>query len=188
MLIAPTIRTRGGHTFDFTDPSSNVIDIHDIAHALSQLCRFTGHTREFYSVAQHCVMVSLIVPPELALAGLLHDAAEAYLGDVSSPLKQMLPDYKAIEESVETAVLASVGISLPLDPRVKVADLIMLATEKRDLFCEKIRQEKWAVLAGVGPLIQPIRAWSAPKARIMFLNRYWELTDDPVAGGKRAVA
>jgi len=98
------ITTNSGKRFDFTQPFDNTFDIHDIAHALAHINRFTGHTDQPYSVAQHSVYVSNIVPPRYALAGLMHDAAEAYLGDVSAPLKALLPEYKRIEHEVEMAL------------------------------------------------------------------------------------
>ncbi len=91
--MGPTcITTYTGGTFDYSKFGPDDIDIRDIAHALSHLCRFTGHTNIFYSVAQHCLLVSEKIPggPEVKLAALLHDAAEAYVNDLSSPLKKWL--------------------------------------------------------------------------------------------------
>lgn len=99
--MTPHILTYTGLHFPLLKPEYFHFNILDIAHALSQLCRFTGHTSSFYSVAQHSVMVASLVPADQALAALMHDAAEAYLGDVSSPLKALLPDYKLIETNVE---------------------------------------------------------------------------------------
>lgn len=81
------IMTHTGKKFKPFNPRTEDIDIEDIAHALSNICRFNGHVNQFYSVAEHSVLVSVLCPEELKLKGLLHDAAEAYLGDVPSPLK-----------------------------------------------------------------------------------------------------
>lgn len=173
--MEPTILTVDGNYFDFRDPWSGPIKIRTIAHALSHICRFTGHTRKFYSVAQHSVMVSYIVPQEHALAGLLHDATEAFVGDVSAPLKHLLPDYRAIEKRVETAVLIRFGLSPELPKCVKHADLVMLATEQRDIMnCR--RGDEWSVLSGIRPLNRKIRPWPIWWARLMFVFRYWQLT------------
>lgn len=138
----PWITTASGKTIDLFDPTVESIDIFDIAHHLSHLCRFTGATRFFYSVAAHSLMVCEIViglgrmSDDFALAALLHDAAEAYLGDVSRPLKGMIGrNYKSAEIVFETAIAARFGLRYRPDvaEEVKRADLLALAIEKRDL-------------------------------------------------------
>jgi hypothetical protein len=171
------IRTASGRKFDFVNIEANEILIDDIAHALSHVNRFTGHTRIAYSVAQHSVMVSRIVPVEHALAGLLHDATEAYLGDVSTPLKQLLPEYKALEARVEAHVLGTFGLPAILPKAVKHADLVMLATEKRDLMPRPIEgPETWRILEGIEPLPMHLAPLPAASARSLFLERFRELT------------
>src|SRR5690349_6806238 len=98
-----TITTHSGVQFDLLKPDPSVVHLEDIAHALSHLCRYTGHCNRFYSVAEHSVIVSLMVPPsepKLAMQGLLHDATEAYVNDLARPLKDLLPEYKEIEMRV----------------------------------------------------------------------------------------
>jgi len=170
--MSPTILTRSGRYFDFSDPEKSHIDIDTIAHALANLCRFTGHTSSFYSAAQHSVLVSHIVPTEHALAGLLHDATEAYLGDVASPLKALLPDYKALEHRVEAAVLGHFGLSAELPHCVKWADMVALATESRDLMPP---HEPWECLISIPPSALQIIPVEPYIARRLFLARFHEL-------------
>lgn len=172
--MTPTILTRSGHQFNLLQPGASRIEIADIAHALSNLCRFTGHTREFYSVAQHSVHVSHLVPPEHALAALLHDATEAYLGDVSSPLKHQLPAYRDIEARVEAAVMTRFGLTVPLHPSIKAADLVALATEKRDLMAP---DRDWDCLAHSQPDPQRITPMPPELARTLFLSRYLDVAN-----------
>lgn len=93
----PAISTKSGRRLYVQNPTIAQIDIEDIAHGLAHQCRFNGQTSNFYSVAQHSVIVASILPPELKLAGLLHDASGAYLGDIVQPLKELLPDYLEFE-------------------------------------------------------------------------------------------
>lgn len=177
-MARPFILTASGNYFYLDDPRNNEFRITDIAAALSKTCRFGGHTNFFYSVAQHSVIVSSVVPPEFALAGLLHDAAEAYLGDLPRPIKNLLPDYSKLERRVEQALLQSFGLVPRVPPIVKHADLVLLATEKRDLMPE---DKQWEVIADITPLEQTIVAKNDVESEEMFLNRFYELAGEEYA-------
>ncbi len=176
-ITSSVILTVSGKYFDLLDPRSDDFRIEDIAHALSKICRFTGHCREFYSVAQHSVQVSHTVPRQHALAGLLHDAVEAFIGDVATPLKRLLPMYVEIEKRIEKCINESFGLPAVAPPEIKEliksADLRLLATEKRDLLPPN--SGTWGIIADVEPLTYPIRAMDPRMAEYAFLARYDEI-------------
>lgn len=122
------------HPFDL-QPSD--IDIIDIAHALSNICRFGGHCLHFYSVAQHSTIVASRVPMHLAKAALLHDATEAYCGDMVRPLKVQMPEFQEIEKQIWLAICWKFDIDPDLDELIEFADAKTLITEKRDLTTNK---------------------------------------------------
>jgi hypothetical protein len=171
--ITPTILTSQGTYFNFVAPRESEINVTIIAHALSNLCRFTGHCREFYSVAQHAVLVSMIVPPELAYFALHHDDAEAFVGDVASPLKKMLPGYKEIERYVEAEVFRRMSLPATLPPEVKRADLVALRTEQRDLMHKA--GGLWTSLDGIEPADIRIAPLSPRAAFELYMDRHTEL-------------
>lgn len=167
------IQTYTGRRFYPMAPSQNDVDIEDIAHALSHLCRFNGHTRQFYSVAQHSILVSCIVPEDLALAGLLHDAAEAYFADVVTPVKRHLDGLNRIEWGIHGAISARFDIPSYIHAEIKHADLVMLATERRDLLLPS--NDRWECLDGIEPRVEQIIAWDPETAKQMFLKLFGEM-------------
>lgn len=170
--IGDWMQTANGRQFWPLDPRPDEVHLDDIAHALSMMCRFNSHCSEFYSVAEHSVRVSRILPYDLALVGLMHDAAEAYVVDVPRPLKRSLVGYKAIEEAVERAIATRYGLPFPWHPAVKCADEVLLATEARDLIAGECLT-RWGRMAT--PLEERIEPWSPDKARAMFHARFCEL-------------
>lgn len=131
-LLDHTIITSDGLAFDLEDPENANFDIEVIAHALSQIARFGGHARWKYSVAQHSVLVSFLVPEGDELAGLMHDAQEAFIGDVVSPLKRLLPEYIALEQRFESSLRRAFGFEVT--PGVKAADHVAYLVERVVLF------------------------------------------------------
>jgi hypothetical protein len=167
--IGTAIQTRSGLMFDFANPQQDSIDLHDIAHALALTNRYGGHTSDPYSVAQHCVLCSEQAPPGLEMEALLHDAAEAYIGDVPSPLKQMLPDFRATEKRVEAAIAEKFGVPTTMSPAVKMVDTRMLVTEAVQLGF------RWWRSLNCEPFDLTIRPWSWKWAKRRFVARYYEL-------------
>ena len=175
----PYLQTVSGRFVNPFDPDPAQLDIGDIARALANLCRFGGHSRVFYSVAQHSVIVSELVEQrggdvEDVFAALMHDASEAYLGDMPHPLKHRSPlgaAFKAAEEHLEQAIRDRFSIKADV-PEIKRADRALLATERRAFSAETWH---WPELEGVEPLDLELTAWSPDDAERAFARRYAEL-------------
>jgi hypothetical protein len=127
------IHTYSGIAFDLRNPQPAMLRLEDIIHSLSLMNRFNGAALFPYSVAQHSLHVAELLPPELRLEGLLHDAAEAYIGDMVSPLKQVMPEYKAVEARISAVVAEVFGLTYPEPAAVKQADLAVLAAEREQV-------------------------------------------------------
>lgn len=168
------IQTYTGRIFWPIDPLPEEVFIEDIAHALSNQCRFAGHTETFYSVAQHSVLVSKNLNDGFALRGLLHDAPEAYLVDLIRPVKHFSTlgeAYKELEEALDRVICSRFGLPLPMPDAVKYMDNRLLETEKRDLL--KPMPKKWHEYAP--PLKEKIIPQSPKEAEFAFLARFREL-------------
>lgn len=173
MRLGDWILTQSGVRFYPIDPRPDEVRLEDIAHALAMECRFGGQCRTFYSVADHSVRVSHIVPPADALWGLLHDASEAYLKDLPKPLK-MLPQfafYREAEQRLQNTIAESFGLSLTCPGTVHQADLTMLATEARDLMPPP--HNNWRPCNSPLPETLVPRTWE--HAKEAFLARYAEI-------------
>lgn len=175
----PYLQTVSGKWVNPLDPDPEQFDIEDIALALGNLCRFGGHCRTFYSVAQHSVIVAQLVEErggdlDDVFAALMHDAAEAYLGDMPHPLKHRSPlgaAFKEAEDHLEEALRAHFAIK-PDVPEIKRADRALLATERRAFSAERW---SWPELEGVDALELELDAWAPADAARAFLERYREL-------------
>jgi len=168
------INTYTGNRFYPMNPSVDEVHIIDIAHALSNIARFTGHTNEFYSVAQHSVLVSELCEPRHALWGLLHDGSEAYISDVASPVKRSpeMAFYKVAEKKVQDVICQRFDLPKDMPPDVHLADATAFITEARDLM--SVPMSEW----GTGwpdPLEDFIVPLPPKAAKTLFLNRYFEL-------------
>lgn len=171
------IQTYTGRQFWPLDPRSEDVEIDDIAHALAMLCRFNGHTLEFYSVAQHSVIVSQTVAADHALWGLLHDAAEAYIGDMVRPLKHdpqwVGDDFMLAEQGIQMAIARKFGMRPWMPTEIADADARVLAAEARDMVAEP--PADWELpdhLPAIQDLIQPM---TPRQSEVAFLDRFDEL-------------
>jgi hypothetical protein len=164
-------QTYTGRAFDLLHPSAGDVCIEDIAHSLAYQCRFNGHTKRFYSVAEHCIHISRFVPAEVAAWGLLHDADEAYVSDVPLPLKQFLSEFKTIENRVARVIAERFGLTWPMPAVIKSFDTRILMDERHHLLA--VPPRPWAnELEPLGIVNMGMMPQWAEQA---FLERFYEL-------------
>jgi hypothetical protein len=177
MIANEWIQTYTGKKFSLTRPRPDDVEIKDIAHALSLQARFNGHTTRFYSVAQHCVLVAHACPTR-PMWGLLHDAAEAYTGDLVRPLKKLLcPAIASIDRGIIEAVARRFGLPLGFERSEEVhrADFLLLATEKRDLLPHDI---DWGYELPEPVSNKPIWPVGSDEAQRLFLELFEEISEE----------
>ena len=171
------MQTISGKAFWPLKPYPEDFCIYDITHALSLQCRFGGHVKEFYSVAQHSLWVADTVKelygPEFEFEGLMHDFTEGYISDLIRPVKYQCPEYMAIEETIYQAGAVRFGLPAKISREVKYVDNLAAWTEKRDLLVE-------TDLVDWGPPMDPHPKIIVPepnfkKVRDAFLDRYFSL-------------
>lgn len=174
------IQTMSGKLVDPTCMEPDDIDIIDIAYALSLQCRWNGHIRKFYSVAEHSVLVSYFVPENLRLIALLHDASEAYTGDIASPIKKHFNlSLHAVEVRTIKAILKHYDNDFyhfdAMPKEVKEADTRLLATEYDQLM---LKHHDIPDIRNVERVDYEIICLSPIDARELFLKRFWKLLTD----------
>ena len=179
---AHTIETFGGSFLDVSDPDPDDITLGDVVHGLSRACRFAGQCLTFYSVAEHAVIVSERLerqgaPADVIFAGLHHDDAEAFLGDITRPLKHLIPHYGELEEQMLCAIARALNLPLTsfTDPRIKEADDWALAAEAYHLMSSHGRT--WHVEGLYDPRTdpKPITGLDPWTAAARFMDRHGEL-------------
>jgi hypothetical protein len=153
------ILTYSGLLFNYLEPTVEMININDIAVGLSREFRFGNQTPEPFTVAQHSVIVSQLVPDKYSLEGLLHDAPEAYMKDLPAPLKINFPEYTKVENRIMEVIAKAFNLSYPFHKSIKEADIVSLEREWQCLFIEK----------------KSNYCWSTGLSRSEFINRFRQL-------------
>lgn len=166
--------TYSGNKINWLDMSKSQITLTDIAKGLSRQVRFNGQTKFLYSVAQHSVYVSMHIEPELALLGLLHDASEAFMCDISAPLKSLLPDYRRMEKKLQSAIYNQFGLDDAFvnehATALREADVRMFATEVEQIIPDKVKVLYKSYLTH-NPFEQKITPLLPSEAERMFLSQ-----------------
>lgn len=174
-----------GGKFNYNKPEESDVTLDDIASALSNICRYSGHLPRFYSVAQHLVNTSHLVSEDLAFTALMHDTAEAFTNDLPTPLKWALPIFKELEVSIESAMSKKFGFQFPYPQEIKDADTIMLILEKRYVKGDKsvwpaYEEIEKKIVRNQRKLLDKIdlESWQPRRAKREFLERFHQLAPD----------
>lgn len=169
------MQTFTGRAFYLLDPRAADVDPVDIAHALSLICRYGGHCKNFFSVAEHCVLMSHAVTPGNALWALLHDATEAYINDIVRPLKHtpVMSGYRAVERRLMLMICDRFGIGYDCPTEIKDADNRILRDERAALMGPS--PLPWMSIENVAALGVDIHCWSPAEAKRRYLERLAEL-------------
>jgi len=183
LFIEPSIQLCSGRYFNFLDPDATPVTPEEIAHALGNVARCAGHTifDMPVPVGQHCVLASRAAPAPFKFEALMHDAVEAFTGDVTTPLKQCLADFKRIEKYCEHSVRRQYLLPLEMSPEVKAIDVRMACTEKRDCLPPDPPGEGWEMLEGIDPYEIIITPWSAKQAKTRWLAEFNALWPEHMA-------
>lgn len=168
------MQTFSGVQFYLMDPRPEDVSIRDIAHHLSLLCRYNGAVAYFYSVAEHSVALSYVVPAHLAMQALMHDAAEAYTGDPTRPLKNNIGRdvWDAIADPIDKAIAEQLGLVYPWDQLIDEYDTRILGDERTALMPG--RQLPWTPSGDRLGVV--VRGLNPPDAEHEFMARYEELS------------
>lgn len=168
------MQTFTGRAFYPLSAMPDDVDPLDIAHALALTCRYGGHVRRFYSVAEHCVLMSRAVAPEFALWALLHDATEAYVGDMVRPLKRMMPTYREVEDRLMVVICDRFALDHKFPAEVHDADSRILLDERASMLGPL--PKPWGTdLEAMQPLGVAVEGWSPDDAEWRYLDRLTEL-------------
>lgn len=158
----PLQRVNSGTYMNILEATEDMINIEDIAHSLSRQPRWGGHLSRPYSVAQHSIHCAELVDPEWKLQALLHDATEAYMVDLPSPIKSLFPLYKTLEDTLMGIIAKKFGVPYPFHPSVKAADKYMLERE-------------WHEFMIKAPVIEELPVWTQDEAKRKFLETFYSL-------------
>lgn len=168
-----TIKVSAGHYVNIANPDPSTIELESIAAALSKVCRFGGHCPQFYSVAEHCIHATDLACSEgfvsdALVAVFLHDAAEAYIGDMVKPLKLMIPQYGETEQRIESAIEAAFCVDFAKwSDVIKRFDRALLKAEKVTMWPDD--REKWAGFSDIEDCDIRLQFWEPREAEMQFL-------------------